>query len=62
MDEITPARLILKPLGMGLKVEGYLLDILPSIVGDVFAENGRRVDSTGCALYNREASEVMRRF
>jgi len=52
---------LLKPFGIGLKVESYLLDILPSIGGGVFAENGR-VDNTACALYNRGASEAMGRF
>jgi hypothetical protein len=37
--------------GMDPKTYEYLLDILASIIGEVFAENGQRGDNRGCALW-----------
>ena len=37
-------------LGIDLKTHEYLLDILASIIRDVFSENGQRGYSRGCAL------------
>ena len=37
--------------GMDLKTYKYLLDILASVIGEVFAENGQRSDNWGCAFW-----------